>query len=296
MTDNLPTTINFDDPKIVKILKATVARDATDEEFAMFAQFCQSTRLNPFKREIWFIKVNGRVQMMTGINGFFAIANSHPQFDGLECELDLDEKTGQPVKAIAKAHRKDRKFPAVGIALLRESKGGSPIWNSQPSVMLSKVAKARALREAFPQEMGGLYTDDEMPKEYAAVTVEAAPAEVKRPEPVLLNEPLYYDLSEAKLTSAQMERLSKFCTFDEQLGAYACKINLGPKFDQYRVVVGKSNEAEQGAESLSGDDLPESMGGPAEEEIPYEQKEEKIDHLKRIQERVRKENEAKKVA
>ena len=172
---NEPMVIDFSNREMVDTLKATVAQGLNDQEFRLFAEFCKSTRLNPFKREIWAIKAGNRLQLMTGINGFFAIANSHPQFDGLECDIETDEK-GIPTKAIARAHRKDRKFPAVGIALLRESKGASPVWNQQPSVMLSKVAKARALREAFPQEMGGLYTDDEMPAQYT------------QPQPVKLEE------------------------------------------------------------------------------------------------------------
>lgn len=166
---NEPMVIDFNNREMIDTLKATVAQGLSDQEFKLFAEFCKSTRLNPFKREIWAIKAGNRLQLMTGINGFFAIANSHPQFDGLECDIETDEK-GIPTKAVARAHRKDRKFPAVGIALLRESKGASPIWNTQPSVMLSKVAKARALREAFPQEMGGLYTDDEMPAQYTQPT------------------------------------------------------------------------------------------------------------------------------
>lgn len=161
--------IDLNDKEMILTLKMTVAQGLNDHEFKLFIEIVKSTRLNPFRREIWAIKAGGRLQIMTGINGFFAIANSHPEYDGLECEVELDDK-GLPAKAIARAHRKDRKFPAVGIALLRESRGSSPVWNQQPSVMLAKVAKARALREAFPQEMGGLYTDDEMPTQFTQPT------------------------------------------------------------------------------------------------------------------------------
>jgi phage recombination protein Bet len=176
--------LDYSDPEMVKTLKATVALGATDAEFAMFAGLAKSTGLNPFKREIWFIKTPGytkkdgtrtdaKVQIMTGILGFLAIANSHPQYDGMECDIERG-KDGKPVKAVAKVYRKDRRFPAVAEAIWledsqpTESYHGKPtIWGKMPSVMLAKVAKSRALREAFPQELGGLYTQEEMPAEYS---------------------------------------------------------------------------------------------------------------------------------
>lgn len=201
--------IDFSNREMIDTLKATVAQGLGDQEFKLFAEFCKSTRLNPFKREIWAIKAGNRLQLMTGINGFFAIANSHPQFDGLECEVELDDK-GLPAKAIARAHRKDRKFPAVGIALLRESKGASPVWNQQPSVMLTKVAKARALREAFPQEMGGLYTDDEMPAQFTQPKLE----EVKPATEIVDTGPHWYRLKEVAPAARK-----KAIEYAEQQGA-----------------------------------------------------------------------------
>ena len=159
-------TIDYADKGVINTLKQTVAIGATDAEFAMFTQFCQSTGLNPFKKEVWFIKVQNKVQMMTGINGFLAIANNHPQYDGLEIDVEVDQN-GNPLKAICKVFRKDRSRPSIGIALMKEFKKGSPIWNQMPSVMLTKVAKSIALREAFPQELNGLYTAEEMPPEYS---------------------------------------------------------------------------------------------------------------------------------
>lgn len=184
---NLPVTreqggslIDYNDPKMVATLKATVALGATDEEFAMFAGLCKSTGLNPFKREVWFIKTKGyrkrdgtevppRVQIMTGVNGFVAIANSHPQFDGIETEVERG-KDGLPIKAVAKVWRKDRKLPSVAEALWVEyykpnSNGHKGTWEQMPSVMLAKCAKSLALREAFPQELNGLNTQEEMDAE-----------------------------------------------------------------------------------------------------------------------------------
>jgi hypothetical protein len=103
---------------------------------------------------------------MTGINGYWAIANAHPQFDGTEQEVETDAQ-GNPVKAICKVYRKDRRFPSVAIALMKEYRKESPIWREKPSVMLMKCAESVALRKAFPQELNGLYTQEEMPQEYA---------------------------------------------------------------------------------------------------------------------------------
>jgi len=164
------TTLDYSDKAVINTLKQTVAIGATDAEFAMFSEFCKSTGLNPFKKEIWFIKAGGRVQIMTGINGFLAIANSHPQYDGLEIDVEVDQQ-GNPLKAVCKVYRKDRGRPSIGIALMKEFVKPTPIWKQMPSVMLTKVAKSIALREAFPQELNGMYTAEEMPSEYSLVPV-----------------------------------------------------------------------------------------------------------------------------
>lgn len=175
--------INYNDTKVASLIRATIAPTATAEEFGMFIEYCKSTGLNPFKKEIWFIKTPGyrkkdgsmapaRVQIMTGINGYLAIANRHPQFDGMECDVEYGEG-GKIIGATAKVYRKDRRFPSIATALWNEyykpnPYGNKGVWEQMPSIMIAKCAKSLALREAFPQELNGLYTEEEMPKEYAA--------------------------------------------------------------------------------------------------------------------------------
>jgi len=161
-----PQLINYLNPKMIETLRNTVARDLTDSEFQLFTEICKSSGLNPFKKEVWAIKAGGRLQVMTGINGYMAIANNHPQFDGME--IDVEMKTDRPFKATCKVHRKDRKFPSTGVALMAEFGKSSPIWVQMPTVMLTKVAKCIALREAFCQELNGTYAEEEMPREYEA--------------------------------------------------------------------------------------------------------------------------------
>lgn len=169
------------------VLRNTVAQGATDAEFAMFLEVCKGTKLNPFKREIWFIKSNsytnkkgerveGKVMIMTGFNGFLAIANAHPQFDGMQTEI-VRKEDGTIEYAETKVFRKDRKYPSTCRAYYREfykpgNFGKESQWDKQPTVMISKCSKSHALREAFPQELGGLYTQEEVSVEEPKVTFE----------------------------------------------------------------------------------------------------------------------------
>jgi phage recombination protein Bet len=159
------TTTNMN-LEMLQALRNTVAPGLTEPEFMLFAEMCRATGLNPATKEIWAIKAGGRLQLMTGINGFLKIANSHPAFDGMEVSHEWDGK--QLVSCTVKVHRKDRKFPAIATAYMAEYCKPSPIWKQMPSVMLAKCAKSLAIREAFIQELGGLYTAEEMPSSFAA--------------------------------------------------------------------------------------------------------------------------------
>lgn len=197
---NLPT-LNLDDGKVIATLKATVAKDLTNEEFELFSQICRATGLNPFKREIWAIKgksytnkrgehVEGRLQLMTGINGFYEIANNDPNFDGIETGLiapngDLvNQAYPKPdwIGAWARVYLKNRRIPVeccamraeYDLSLLEEYYKPNGIWKTKPRIMNMKCAEGLALRKALPQKLNGLYVEEEMPKIFSA-PVESVP-------------------------------------------------------------------------------------------------------------------------
>lgn len=225
----LPTVIDFNDKKMVEVLRNTVAQGATDAEFTMFAELCKATGLNPFKKEVWFIKtkdytnrngelVPGKVQLMTGINGYLAIANRHPQFDGMETQVVRDDKGGI-IKAVCRVYRKDRSHPSTAEAFFNEyyqkNFSGKPgIWDTKPTIMISKVAKSIALREAFPQELNGLYTEEEMPQEYKAPMVAMIPSD---------------DNKESKCVKTQEEVAESLQVKEENSEYYYCIKNVKPE-------------------------------------------------------------------
>lgn len=216
--------LDYSNPKMLAVLKATLAPDATGEEFAYFLAYCQSVNLNPFKREAWFIKsksytkangevVEGRVQIMTGINGFIGIANSYPEYDGIEVET-LEDDNGDPIRSIAKAWRKDRKFPSIGKAKWSEDAGevkshyGKPtVWGTRKTTMLDKVAKARALREAFPQKLSDVYLPEEFDADERTIKPKVSAEKAKALDKILDAPERTIDTSTSDLSEAELAAL-----------------------------------------------------------------------------------------
>ena len=102
------------------------------------------------------------------IDGFRSIAEATGLYDGQdEPVFELDDE-GLVVCAKVRAYRKDIGRPFVGVAFWDEfcqrTKEGDPtkMWRTMPRTMLAKCAESQALRKAFPEELGGLYSTEEM--------------------------------------------------------------------------------------------------------------------------------------
>lgn len=226
--------INYNDKKLVDTLKATVAQGLNDHEFMLFVQLCKSSGLNPFRKEVWAIKAGGRLQIMTGINGYLAIANNHHQFDGMEVDVETDDK-GKPTKATCKVYRKDRRFPSVGIALMSEFGKETPIWKQMPSVMLTKVAKSIAIREAFPQELAGIYTEEEMPREFSLPVSKDDASVTSLNESVDSNgDPVFYNVPGITASQSTWMR-QQGAEWNEQTGTWIAPRDLGPRLSQFKL-------------------------------------------------------------
>ena len=77
----------------VNLIRATVARDASDAELAMFLELCARYRLDPFAGQIYCAKMRsengegGRVQIIVGRDGFLKIAKDHQDFEGFDSDV-----------------------------------------------------------------------------------------------------------------------------------------------------------------------------------------------------------------
>lgn len=163
----------------VELIKRTVAKDATDLELKMFLSQCQRTGLDAITRQIYFIKnpKDGKVQVQTSIDGFRLIAERSDKYEGQTkpewCGLDggwtdIWKEQFPPYAARIGVYKKGFREALYAVAIFDEyaqtaKDGGLAfMWKKMPSLMISKVAESLALRKAFPNEMSGIYTQEEM--------------------------------------------------------------------------------------------------------------------------------------
>ena len=195
----------------IDLLKRTICADATDDEFALFLEVSQRTGLNPFARQIFAVKRwdtrAGRdvMTIQTSIDGFRLIAERSGRYAGqlgpfwsadgrewLEVWLDNEHP---PAAAKVAVLRSDFKEPLWSVATWdqyrQETKQGglTPMWRRMGPLMLAKCAESLALRRAFPQELSGLYTAEEMQQavrggEVDVLTGEVMPVEIATPKPL----------------------------------------------------------------------------------------------------------------
>jgi phage recombination protein Bet len=173
-------------PQQSQMIRDTFANGATEKEFQVLMEIAKARRLNPLLRQVHFVKrwdsQRGKEiwSVQVSVDGLRAIAERTGKYDGQdEPEYELNDKGGI-VSCKVRVYRKDWSRPAVGVAYWNEyvqtKKDGSPsrFWVTMPHVMIAKCAEAIAMRKAFPEDMGGLYVDEEMQQ-----------AENERPRPQL---------------------------------------------------------------------------------------------------------------
>lgn len=184
----------------IDLIKRTIAKGATNDELAMFVQVCNRLRLDPFARQVFAVKRwdnRERREVMSiqvSIDGARLVAERTSHYagqqgpfwcgdDGVWRDVWLSKQP--PAAARVGVLRHDFREPLYAVALwdeyvqtMKDKQTGktvaSPMWARMPALMLAKCAESLALRRAFPNELSGIYTSDEMGQATPVETVEAA--------------------------------------------------------------------------------------------------------------------------
>lgn len=172
---------------------------ASVQEVGLFLQLCKSQRLNPWIGEAYLVKYGDNpAQMQVGKEAFTKRAAANPDYEGFEAGVTYTDASGH-----VRQREGSAVYPTVGERLvggwcrvfvkgkkpyfdevsLQEYNTGKSLWKSKPATMIRKVALVHCLREAFPDDFAGLYSEEEMPDHSPAQAVEiepdAEPANVK---------------------------------------------------------------------------------------------------------------------
>ena len=181
----------------MELIKRTIAVGASNDELALFAAQCRRTGLDPFARQINFVlrkskSANGewiqKATIMISIDGARLMAARTGMYSGSDTMWCGDDgvwtdvwlSASPPAAAKVSVWRGSGQF--TGIALWREygAPAFGPVWKSMPAHMLAKCSEMLALRKAFPAELSGLYSVDEMAQSDTQV-VDAVPAPIQLP-------------------------------------------------------------------------------------------------------------------
>lgn len=163
-----------------------------------FIMLCKSRGLNPWEGDAYIVgydtKDGPEFSLITAHQAFLKRAEIHPEYDGLESGV-IVKRDGHPgtleipgdfaddgdelVGGWCKVYFKNRAHPMHKRIRLSVFKKNYGRWAIDPAGMGVKVAEADALRSAFPNSLGGMYLDDELP-----AIVEAAEQHTTAPLPV----------------------------------------------------------------------------------------------------------------
>ncbi len=166
----------------VALTKAYFCPQASDAEAFVFNSWCAHNGLDPWRREAYLVKYgNNPAQMLTAKDAFTKRAEANPRYQGSKAGVvvinrngELENRVGELVLdgeeivgGWADVYVKDYVTPISAVVNFRERcqyKDGKPQakWATSPGLMIRKCALVAALREAFPNDVGGMYVPDEM--------------------------------------------------------------------------------------------------------------------------------------
>ena len=198
-----PATIQPWDDERREFIRRNFCANAPDTIVEPFLRLCERRGLSPEEKHVYLVNRGGKWVTQTGIDGYRYIADrtrtyagsDKPRFNFMPDIFDVPDSVEVTVYKMVQGQR----CPFTAVAYWDEyapedlKAVASFMWKKMPKTMLAKCAEAQALRKAFPNELAGLYTDEEMAQAGPGTIVEEPlppePPKGKRPKALKAVEP-----------------------------------------------------------------------------------------------------------
>ena len=167
-------------PAIVRQYLTKGNGNVTDQEVLQFISICKYQQLNPFLNEAYLVKfANNRggednAQIVVSKEAFMKRAEGCKEYKGFRAGLILKRGTDTVYEegefmletdvllgGWAEVYRSDRDYPVKAFVSLKDYDKGRSTWNAIKCTMIRKTALVHAMREAFPTQLGALYSVEE---------------------------------------------------------------------------------------------------------------------------------------
>lgn len=171
-------------------VKQRLCPNIEDKELALVMALCQQQRLNPFTKDVYIIKYGSSpASIVTSKEVFTKRANANKKYQGFEAGITFIDRQGnvrqREGSAVYKAANEtlvggwcrvfvEGRKPFYDEVTLEEYSTGKSGWAKMPATMIRKVALVHCLREAFPDDFQGLYSQEEMDAKIAEDKARAA--------------------------------------------------------------------------------------------------------------------------
>lgn len=262
--DVLGTHVELDLNFVKNYLVRGRAEFVSDQEVVFFMNTCKMQGLNPLAQgEVYLIKYSkdDPAQMVVGKDAYLRRAHEHPDYlykqDGIVvqrgeeiiqkegcCLYPGEELIGGWCRVYFMRNSKERTtFKEVAFS---EYNKGQANWKSKPATMINKVAVSQCVRDAFPKDYEGVYSEDEMiasgaiPAEFTIVDDDGdSPPPEQEEDPVISQDQRQMLFRTAQSAFGKDEGNAVVKSLIEEIGLTSTS---GMKQSQYKSVVGRLME------------------------------------------------------